>query len=140
MAGRLRFLPALAAVLAAAAAAQLPDPTRPTGAAAAGDAPGAADAANAGVQAVFLRQGAKPAALINGQYVEQGGRLGDRRVVRIGESEVVLRNADGSRETMKVIAGVDKRPPAEQKKAEKPTTKRSPAARRAAQEGATKHE
>lgn len=94
---------------ASQALAQLPDPTRPPGMATDGGATLAATA-ETGVQAVFLRQGARPAALINGEYVVQGGRLGDRRVVKITETEVVLRDAAGNKETMRVITGAEKTP------------------------------
>jgi hypothetical protein len=93
------------------AIAEVPDPTRPPAAAAA-DLPAgeAAAAPPSGVQAVFMRQGAKPAALINGQYVVQGGWLGERRLVSVTESGVVLRDKDGKNETLSVIVGVEKQP------------------------------
>lgn len=94
---------------AAAGLAQVPDPTRPPDNLV--DASGAAAASPAaGVQAVFLRQGAKPAALVNGEYVVQGGMLGDRRVLKITETEVVLRDSGGQKEVMKVIADAEKKP------------------------------
>lgn len=94
-------------VLAGSALAQLNDPTRP---------PGGMDAATgtalpdggpeSGLSAVFLRPGKKPAALVNGVYVVQGGKLGDKRVLKISDAEVVLRNPDGSREVMRLVPGV----------------------------------
>lgn len=99
-----------------AAWAQLPDPTRPPeGAPVADPAGGGTAAATAaatasGVQAVFLRPGQKPAALINGEYVVQGARIGDKRVLKIGENEVVLSDAAGEKETLKVVTGAEKTP------------------------------
>lgn len=95
---------------------QLPDPTRPPDGAALADPAGggtsatAAAAAASGVQAIFLRPGRKPAALIDGHYVEQGARLGDKRVLKISENEVVLRDAAGQNETLKVVTGAEKTP------------------------------
>jgi len=89
--------------------AQLPDPTRPPGDLVDSGGVAAANAV-AGVQAVFLRHGAKPAALVNGEYVVQGGKLGDRRVLKITETEVVLRDSGGQKEVMKVIADAEKKP------------------------------
>lgn len=63
--------------------------------------------AETGVQTVILRPGGKAAAVINGQHVVVGGKLGDKRVVRITESEVVLKGASGT-ETIKVTPAVDK--------------------------------
>lgn len=91
---------------------QLPDPTRPSGGALVADPAGgdAATAAGSGVVAVFLRRGQKPAALINGEYVVQGAKLGDKRVLKISENEVVLRDAAGQKETLKMVTGAEKTP------------------------------
>jgi hypothetical protein len=62
-----------------------------------------------GVQTVILRPGSKSAAVINGQYVEVGGKLGDKRVTKITESEVVLTGA-GGREVLKVTPAIEKMP------------------------------
>jgi hypothetical protein len=103
--------------------AQVPDPTRPPGALMA-PVPGAAPdsmATDAGVQAVFVRpKGKKSSAIINGQYVEVGGLVGDKRVLKITESEVTLKGATG-REVMKVIPAIEKtpvKPPAKNKRNE----------------------
>lgn len=58
---------------------------------------------------IIRRHGAKPIAVINGETVALGGKVGDWRLVRIGESEAVLRGADG-KETLTLSPGVDKRP------------------------------
>lgn len=116
MVGGVRTIVLCLALVADLALAQLRDPTRPPGGGA--DAPAlAADAGTeSGVSAIFLRSGAKPAALVDGVYVEQGGKLGDRRVIKITEATVVLRAADGSREVMKLVPGVQKEPVVPKKK------------------------
>lgn len=99
IAGSLAALPVMA---------QMPDPTRPAGAVSAADGSAAAPA-ESGVQTVILRPNGKSTAVINGQQVAVGGRLGDKRVVKISESEVVLRGA-GGREVIKVIPAIEKTP------------------------------
>ncbi len=88
--------------------AQAPDPTRPAAALMTQDAAGGVGApAASGVQAVILRRAGKSAAVINGQYVEVGGKLGDKRVLKISESEVVLMGEAG-REVLKVTPAIEK--------------------------------
>jgi hypothetical protein len=90
--------------------AQVPDPTRPAGALTTPDAAGGvAGPIESGVQTVILRPGGKSAAVINGQYVEVGGKLGDKRVLKISESEIVLTGASG-REVIKVTPSIEKMP------------------------------
>lgn len=78
----------------AVAAQGLPDPTRPP---AALDVAGATDpaAGQAGLQTIIRRAGAKPAAVIAGHYVELGGKVGEARLVKVGEDRVELRGAAG---------------------------------------------
>jgi MSHA biogenesis protein MshK len=93
---------------AVAAQGQTLDPTRPAAAMTSPDGtPGTAAAAESGIQTVILRPNGKSGAVINGQYVEVGGTLGDRRVLQISESEVVLIGANG-REIMKVMPSIEK--------------------------------
>lgn len=94
--------------LAVPALAQVNDPTRPPGGSA--ELSGQMGVVDSGLSAVFFRHGAKPAALVNGVYVVQGGNLGDKRVLKITDSEVVLRGADGSREVLKLVTGAEKAP------------------------------
>lgn len=92
------------------ALAQVTDPTRPPGALMAPESSGGAVAPVAGgVQTVIVRPKGKSAAVINGQYVEVGGKLGDKKVVRISESEVVLQG-EGGRDVMKVMPDIEKLP------------------------------
>lgn len=123
-----RTLPALLTAIAAQAAAQgLPDPTRPPAvvleAAAAPAGHAAAGAAPSGLQSIIRRQGGRPAAVINGSYVELGGRVGEARLERVGEDSVELRSA-GGRETLFLTPGVGKRfAPAESNAAKRPRGK-----------------
>jgi hypothetical protein len=69
----------------------------------------AAAPVESGVQTVILRRGGKSAAVINGQYVEVGGMVGDKKVLKITESEVVLKGESG-REVIKVTPAIEKVP------------------------------
>jgi hypothetical protein len=90
--------------------AQVQDPTRPAGAQAAPEAGGGTSApVESGVQTVILRPGGKSAAVINGQYVLVGGKFGDKRVLKITESEIVLKG-EGGREVIKVMPSIEKTP------------------------------
>ncbi|MDK9703714.1 MAG: hypothetical protein OEL20_11295 [Sulfuritalea sp.] len=95
---------------AGAALAQVPDPMRPPDAllapAAAG---GVAAAAENRVHTVILRPDGRSGAVINGQHVLVGDRLGGKRVLKIGESEVVLQGESG-REIIKVTPAIEKVP------------------------------
>lgn len=99
---------ALVAAVTVARAQGLNDPTRPPAAlenpaTAAGDAPAAAT----GLQTTIRSSCGKPGAIINGEYVLLGGRVGDARLVRISEDSVTLKGPAG-RETLKLIQGVEK--------------------------------
>lgn len=116
MAGRL--IPALLLMLLASgvAQAQNADPTRPAieaGTVATGGTapPGAA----AGLQSIIQRRHGRSAALINGTVVELGGKVGDARLVKIGDDHVVLRGALGS-ETLRLTPGVEKKAVRKEKK------------------------
>ena len=90
--------------------AQVPDPTRPPAQAMAAEpGAGAVAAPAAGVHAVIVRPHGKSGAVISGQYVETGGKLGDKRIIRITESEVVLKG-EGGREIIKLIPAAEKMP------------------------------
>lgn len=103
-----RFVALVATLFASTALAEsLPDPTRPPIGIDADTAAIAAPAAS-GLQSIIHRPGGKSAAVINGQYVEQGGRVGDATLVRIGEDFVELRSATG-RETLYLTPGIGKK-------------------------------
>lgn len=95
--------------LSAPAVAQdnLRDPTRP---------PASLDTPNPGMpiassspvlQSVLISQGRK-VAVISGETVQVGDRLGDARVTKIREGEVVLVR-DGQSQTLKLFPGIEKR-------------------------------
>lgn len=48
-------------------------------------------------------------AIISGEHVMLGQKIGDLRLVRVGETEVVLLEG-GERKTLKLFPGVEKRP------------------------------
>jgi hypothetical protein len=102
---RLAALLLLASLSGLATAQGLPDPTRPP-ASVEGD-PAATAIAPSGLQSIIRRQHGKSAAVINGVYVEQGGKVGDATLTRIGEDSVELRSSSG-RETMYLTPGVGK--------------------------------
>jgi MSHA biogenesis protein MshK len=103
-----RLIRAILAALALgplAVQAQLADPTRPPAAA----APGMPDDAALGgrqLQSVLLSGGRK-LAVIDGSVVPLGGSIGDARVVRITETEVVLKSGEET-ETLKLYPSVEK--------------------------------
>lgn len=110
MADRLRrCFPVLwLAVSSQAFAQDLPDPTRPPPLPTDTPLPGAPGAAP-GVQMIIKRPGQKPAAVINGEYVELGARISGSRLVRIGDDSVVLEGPSG-RETLTLTPGIAKKP------------------------------
>lgn len=105
------LLAAMAAMAAVGGAvAQVPDPTRPPPAAMTPELAGSlAMPVESGVQTVILRPGGKSAAVINGKYVSVGDMVGDKRVQKISESEVVLKGP-GGREVIKVMPAIEKVP------------------------------
>jgi MSHA biogenesis protein MshK len=90
-------------------AENLPDPTRPPAALGhAGDGGASASAAGRPVlQSVLISPG-RTMAMISGQMVKVGDRVGEARVIKISETEVVLRNGK-ELETLKLFPGVEKR-------------------------------
>ena len=97
---------ALLATMTVAQAQTLSDPTRPP-ASIEKSVDGSEAKAETGLQSIIRRAGAKPAAIINGEYVVLGGSVGDAKLVRIGEDFVTLKSATG-RETLRLIPGVEK--------------------------------
>jgi MSHA biogenesis protein MshK len=115
MAGYLRYLQGLClggvlGVIVVPALAQMSDPTRPAVNESATNAANEnAAAPTAGLQTIIRRKAGKPAAIINGEYVELGGRVGESRLTEIGESSVVLSGPSG-KETMALTPGIEKKP------------------------------
>jgi hypothetical protein len=102
-----RLLLALLGMLASLAGAQgLPDPTRPP--ALVEGEPTATTVAPSGLQSIIRREHGKSAVVINGKYVEPGGKVGDATLTQINEDSVELRSASG-RETMYLTPGIGKK-------------------------------
>ena len=91
----------------AAAAEALPDPTRPPGGLFVTDGQNA-EPVPSGLQSVIIAPGRR-AAIINGQTVELGEKIGDARLVSVTEHEVVLRGKHG-KQVMTMFPGVTMRP------------------------------
>lgn len=104
--GALPWIAALAGMLAMASArAQaLTDPTRPPQEVAPGDAP--QEAGGTQLQSVLISP-RRRLAIINGAVVSPGDTVGEAKVVKITETEVVLRKG-GETEVLKLFPGVDK--------------------------------
>jgi MSHA biogenesis protein MshK len=93
---------------AGTAGAQLNDPTRPPGDAALQAEAGTGMAVPGGLQSVILRQHGKPAALINGEVVELGGKVGEARLVKVNEDSVVLKGPGGE-EILRLMPAAEKK-------------------------------
>jgi len=100
---------AVVLVSASTALADGPDPTRPADVAE--TATGAAAAAPTGLQAVLLRPHGKSVAVINGQTVAVGERVGEGRLVSLGANQAVLVGPNG-REVLKLAPAAEKKPSA----------------------------
>lgn len=106
MAGRLMLFLSLCCAWALAQGA---DPTRPPLDTNPTAASGAATAeAGSGLQSIIRRKAGRPAALIDGALVELGGKVGEARLIRIGEDFVVLRGPQGV-ETLYLTPGIEKK-------------------------------
>lgn len=110
MAQRVNFVFAMMLSLAplAAMAEALPDPTRPAIGAEAGASVAAEGASGPRLQMIKISP-TRRSAIVDGQEVTVGSRVGDMRVVRISEGEVVL-HGKAETETLKLFTDVDKRP------------------------------
>ncbi|MDP1652914.1 MAG: hypothetical protein Q8L56_09355 [Rhodocyclaceae bacterium] len=109
MARRLKLAFILVA-MAGMAQAQIADPTRPaidTGAFAA-TVGATAQPATTGLQSIIQRKNGQPAALIGGAVIDLGGKVGEARLVKIGEDFVVLRGPLGN-ETLRLTPGIEKK-------------------------------
>jgi MSHA biogenesis protein MshK len=105
----------LALAFGPAEAQTLRDPMRPPGASAPADAGaeaqgGEGQGASVRLQSILLSPGRK-FAVINGQEVRLGGRVGDATLIAISETGVVLKRGD-ERQSVQLLPGVEKKPPA----------------------------
>ena len=87
----------------------LADPTRPPGLHM-GAAPSRQAEGGLVLQSVLIFPDAR-SAIISGEHVLLGQKVGRLRLIKVAESEVVLLNGD-ERRTLKLFPGVDKRPAA----------------------------
>ena len=96
----------LALALPLAAGAQIADPTRPpVGVAETAEEAGAV--AGPVLQSVLIPKNGRPLAVIDGQQVRLGERLGERRLVKLSEGEAVLDGPLGI-ERLQLTPGVEK--------------------------------
>ena len=94
--------------LGAAQAQGLADPTRPPpGLRSAGAPRATGEAAGLVLQSVIISD-TRRSAIISGQHVMLGGRIGPARLIKVSETAVVLLTGD-SRRTLKLYPGVRKR-------------------------------
>ena len=92
-----------------AQAQTLADPTRPPAAISAPTGPAAQEEfTGTRLQSILLSSGRK-VAVINGTMVPLGGMVGDARVVKITETQVVLKTG-AETEVLSMYPGIDKRP------------------------------
>ncbi len=61
-----------------------------------------------GLQTVILRKGAKPLAIINGQTVKLGEKVGDARLVSLSETQAILQGPDG-REVLRLMPAAERK-------------------------------
>jgi MSHA biogenesis protein MshK len=85
------------------------DPTRPPAVISSG--PGETGAASVPLLQSVMISPSERSAIIGGERVKLGGKFGDARVVKITESEVVLRSATGN-ETLRMYPEVTMNPAA----------------------------
>ena len=106
--GAFRCMMAIAALvaMAGAQAQALTDPTRPPSAPS-GSPAAQEEAAGTQLQSILLSSGRK-VAVINGTMVPLGGMVGEAKLVRISETEVVLKKGNET-EVLKLFPGVDKK-------------------------------
>lgn len=99
---------AMAVVAMGGAQAQaLTDPTRPP-ASLPGSPAAQEEATGTQLQSILL-SGSRKVAVINGAMVPLGGMVGEARVVRITETQVVLKKGEET-EVLSMYPGIDKRP------------------------------
>ena len=94
--------------VASAGAQGIPDPTRPPSAVSSGASADPGAAAVPVLHSIKITPTEK-SAIIGSETVRLGGRYGDARVIKITDSEVVLRSAAGT-ETLRLYPDVDIKP------------------------------
>ena len=110
---RLLIACGVCSIAAAAQAQALPDPTRPPSGfnlAESGVNPAIAVVAPLVLESVLIHPDAR-SAIISGERLTLGEKIRGQRLVRIGDTEVVLLDG-GQRRTLKLYPGVQKKSPA----------------------------
>jgi len=104
----IRYLLSLAAFVAPWVLAEtLPDPTRPPAALyASPESPSSMTQSGPVLQSVFIASGRR-VAIISGQAYKVGDRLGEARVAKIAETEVVLQDRNNT-QTLNLFPGIEK--------------------------------
>jgi MSHA biogenesis protein MshK len=87
----------------------LPDPTRPPASLSVVESASAVASTSGPELQSILISPTRRIAIINGQHLRQGDKFGEARVVRISESEVILRNGSES-QVLKLFPEIEKRP------------------------------
>lgn len=105
---RMLTLAVLYAATSAAHGASMADPTRPPGATAGDEGQSALSAPGAKLESVLIAPDRR-IAIIGGQAFRVGEKYGEGRIVRITETEVVIRGPEAS-ETLKLYPEVQKTP------------------------------
>jgi hypothetical protein len=100
-------IPLLAGIAPCSHAQVLADPTRPPGNVESGPA---GSNNESGLQSIIRPAKDKPRALINGEVVALGGKVGESRLVAINTDSVVLMDTAGNRETLTLTPGISKTP------------------------------
>ena len=113
VAGRAGLLVCACLAMPAEAMERIADPTRPPTA-----SDNAQDVAMPVLQSVLIAPG-RSEAIISGRLVRVGDQFGDGRVVKIVETEVVIRSGNES-QTLKLFPSIEKRPAALRSVAAKP--------------------
>lgn len=110
MADRMKSLAAgIALLMTGPVMAQLADPTRPPpDLSTSVDPSTAASATASGLQSIIIRKTGQRAALINGEVVELGGKVGDAKLVKIAEDRVVLKGPEGE-QTLRLMPAAEKK-------------------------------
>lgn len=85
------------------ASLQLPDPASGI------DGAATAEAAGSGLQSIIFRKGTPSIAIIHGQVVNVGGRVGDARLVSLTESSATLQGPSG-KEVLHLTPAVEIKP------------------------------
>jgi len=97
----------VAAFVLPAQAETLVDPTRPPASVSPGDVHSPAAQAGPVLQSILISP-VRTVAIISGQTVRVGDRIGDAQVAKITENEVILRSGKGL-QTLKLFPSVEKR-------------------------------